>query len=133
MHTLKWHVAARPSAAQHPLSLPPLPHTLNRIPATYLCSAPTLLLLLRVAELSADDFELMVLHGDSFATGSALARAVKAAQSRPGAADANSGLSSARGASDVVMVAAAALSAQVYPDSRCGTTQLRVVCVSVWV
>ncbi|KAF8062716.1 hypothetical protein HT031_004046 [Scenedesmus sp. PABB004] len=79
-----------------------------------------------------EDFALLQLYAESLQLGEALARVIKVARSAipkaGGGAAAKSKtpgqdavLSGARGASDVVMVAAAALAAQVYPDSRFGS------------
>jgi hypothetical protein len=53
--------------------------------------------------------------------GEALGKAVRAARSKKGA---DAALEDPVAASDVVMVAASALSAQVYPDSRWGSSYI---------
>ncbi|WIA20770.1 hypothetical protein OEZ85_005134 [Tetradesmus obliquus] len=68
--------------------------------------------------LQPEDFALLQLYGASFSMGDALAKAVRAARAKKGA---DPVLADAAAASDVVMVAASALSAQVYPDSRFGS------------
>lgn len=62
-----------------------------------------------------EDFALLQLYGASFSMGEPLAKAVRAVRSKKGAERL---LEDAAAASDIVMVAASALSAQVYPDSR---------------
>lgn len=63
----------------------------------------------------AEDFELLQLYGSAFQLGEALGKAVKASRAKKGSEEV---LSNVKYASDVVMVAASALAAQVYPDSR---------------
>jgi hypothetical protein len=75
--------------------------------------------------LQPQDFALLQLYGASFSMGELLGRTVRAARSKKGA---DAVLEDPAAASDVVMVAAAALSAQVYPDSRWGATS----CKQLW-
>ncbi len=72
------------------------------------------------AALAAEDFELLQLFGETFQAADNLAKVVKAARVAKKGEEVAEVLQSVRGASDVVMVAASALAAQVYPDSRCG-------------
>jgi hypothetical protein len=81
------------------------------------------------AALVAEDFTLLQLYADQFQPGEALAKVLKSARqkesraaakgsSQDGSKDA-SRLMTVQAASDLVMVAASAFGAQVYPDSRC--------------
>jgi hypothetical protein len=69
-----------------------------------------------------EDFALLQLYGAAFSMGEPVAKAVRAVRSKKGSEPV---LADPAAASDVVMVAASALSAQVYPDSRWG----EVLCV----
>jgi hypothetical protein len=62
-----------------------------------------------------EDFALLQLYGAAFSMGEPAAKAVRAVRSKKGVEPV---LADPAAASDVVMVAASALSAQVYPDSR---------------
>eukprot|EP00882_Tetradesmus_deserticola_P014252 GHRQ01015150.1.p1 GENE.GHRQ01015150.1~~GHRQ01015150.1.p1 ORF type:complete len:663 (+),score=343.25 GHRQ01015150.1:862-2850(+) len=71
-----------------------------------------------------EDFELLQLYGASFSMGEALGKTVRAVRSKKGAEVL---LKDPAAASDVVMVAASALSAQVYPDSRFGSLAAKTI------
>jgi len=86
-------------------------------------------LVLMFAALVAEDFMLLQLFADQFQPGEALAKVLKSARqkaartkakesSQDGSKVANEPIT-AQAASDIVMVAASAFGAQVYPDSRC--------------
>lgn len=80
------------------------------------------------AGLVAEDFELLQLYAENFQPGGALAQVIKAARAAKKDKESSSSkvqLTAAAG-SDVVMVAASALAAQVYPDSRYDELKLRL-------